>query len=55
MKLYDLFGTEKPIIGLLHLQPLPGDPGYDKEGGLKKIINAAKEELTALQDGGVVY
>ncbi len=24
----ELFGTEKPIIGLLHLKPLPGDPLY---------------------------
>ena len=24
--LKDLFATEQPIIGLLHLRPLPGDP-----------------------------
>lgn len=23
-----MFGTEKPVIGMLHLQPLPGDPLY---------------------------
>ena len=24
----DMFGVEKPIIALLHLDALPGDPGY---------------------------
>ena len=24
----ELFQTSKPIIGLLHLDPLPGDPFY---------------------------
>ena len=30
--LLELFGTEKPIIGLVHIQPLPGDPFYRGEG-----------------------
>ena len=24
----EMFGVEKPIIALLHLDALPGDPGY---------------------------
>lgn len=28
MWIHDMFGTEKPIIALLHLDALPGDPGF---------------------------
>ena len=49
----DLFGTERPIIGLMHLKPLPGDPYYDAGGGLEGIVDAARADLAALQDGGV--
>lgn len=50
--LYDLFGTEKPIIGLVHMRPLPGDPFYHGEG-MNSVITQAKADLKALQDGGV--
>lgn len=49
----ELFGTDKPIIAMLHLKPLPGDPGYDKTVGMKKVIEAAYQDLKALQEGGV--
>jgi len=49
----EVFGTEKPIIAMCHLQPLPGDPAYDRTGGMRKIIDAAREDLAALQEGGV--
>lgn len=49
----ELFGTNKPIIAMCHLQPLPGDPGYDRQGGMKKVVEAARHDLHALQDGGV--
>ena len=26
--LTDIFGVEKPVIGMVHLWPLPGAPGY---------------------------
>ena len=47
----DLFHVEKPIIAMCHLQPLPGDPYYD--GGMEKVMAAAKADLLALQEGGV--
>lgn len=53
MKLQDLFSVKKPMIALLHLLPLPGDPDYDKAGGMHKVVETAKEELSALQEGGV--
>ena len=36
--LKELFKTEKPIIGLLHLKPLPGDPFYAPGGSMDDII-----------------
>lgn len=51
--LQDMFHVEKPIIAMCHLQPLPGDPYYDKEGGMEKVIEAARLDLHALQNGDV--
>lgn len=47
----EMFGVEKPIIGLLHLDALPGDPGFC--GDMNKVLNHAKTDLIALQNGGV--
>jgi len=49
----ELFYVEKPIIGMCHLLALPGDPLYDKNGGMEKIIEYALSDITMLQDGGV--
>lgn len=49
----DLFRTEHPIIGLLHLRALPGDPFYPQNGSIDDVIEQAKKDLIALQDGGV--
>ena len=49
----DIFGIKKPVIAMCHLQALPGDPGYDKSGGMKKVVEAAKKDMLALQEGGV--
>jgi uncharacterized protein len=51
--LRDLFATYKPIIAMCHLKALPGDPGYDAEHGMDFIIEAARRDLHALQEGGV--
>lgn len=51
--LYEVFGVEKPIIGMLHLGALPGDPAYDENRGMASIIDGARRELDALQSGGV--
>ena len=39
----DMFGVEKPIIALLHLDALPGDPGYC--GDMKTVYRTRKERL----------
>ncbi len=49
---HDLFGVKKPIIGMLHLPPLPGSPVYNGEG-LKAVIERALYDLNELQEGGV--
>lgn len=51
--LNDVFDAPKPIIAMLHLTALPGDPGYDTNGGVRAIVDRAREELDALQTGGV--
>ncbi len=48
-----LFGVRKPIIAMCHLKALPGDPGYDREKGMDFIIESARQDLHALQRGGV--
>lgn len=49
----DLFGVNKPIIAMCHLRALPGDPAYDASKGLDYIIEKARADLKALQQGGV--
>ena len=41
----DIFGVKKPIIAMLHLPPLPGDPSYDEAGGIEKVLNRAMHDL----------
>lgn len=49
----ELFKVEKPIIALLHLRAMPGDPLFGPEDSMEQVIQTAREELAALQDGGV--
>lgn len=51
--LRSVFSVDKPVIAMLHLSALPGDPGFDSRAGLSAVIDRAKEELAALQEGGV--
>ncbi|MEJ2288211.1 MAG: BtpA/SgcQ family protein [Deinococcales bacterium] len=48
-----LFGVAKPIIAMAHLPPLPGSPLYDRQGGMRAIVDAVAADLEALQGGGV--
>ena len=49
----ELFGVKKPIISMLHLDPLPGDPRYVGECTVKRAVEHARRDLEALQEGGV--
>ena len=42
----EIFNTKKPIIAMCHLQAMPGDPGYDKAGGMKKVVEGAAKNCT---------
>ena len=43
--------VEKPIIGVVHLKPLPGTPLY--KGDLGEILERALKDAEALYAGGV--
>jgi membrane complex biogenesis BtpA family protein len=47
-----LFGVEKPVIGMVHLWPLPGAPGYTGYG-LAPILDQARRDADLLLEGGV--
>lgn len=49
--LEQLFGVAKPIIGVVHLLPLPGSPRWD--GQLEPLLLRAEQEAVALASGGV--
>jgi membrane complex biogenesis BtpA family protein len=51
--LNDVFPQPKPVIGMCHLQALPGDPGYNSTAGMQSVIDLARRDLEALQEGGV--
>lgn len=48
-----LFGGKKPIIAMVHLNPLPGSPLYDSQAGIVGIVEAARRDLKALQAADV--
>lgn len=50
MKLFNLFHSQKPIIGMIHLKPLIGYPGYP---GRNKVLDLVLADLRALEKGQV--
>ncbi|MCM1983341.1 photosystem I biogenesis protein BtpA [Lyngbya confervoides] len=51
MELQNIFQVPNPVIGVVHLQPLPASPRWS--GSLKAVIDRAEQEATALAAGGV--
>ncbi|HEY9642252.1 MAG TPA: BtpA/SgcQ family protein [Coleofasciculaceae cyanobacterium] len=51
MDLKQTFKTANPVIGVVHLLPLPTSPRWG--GSLKAVIDRAEQEATALASGGV--
>lgn len=51
MKFNELFPTDFPIIGCVHLNPLPGSPGYLAK--LEDIYQKAIDEAKLLAENGV--
>ena len=50
--LSDLFKVQKPVVGMVHLWPLPGAPGYSGYG-MRTIIDHALRDAGELVKGGV--
>ncbi|MFO7171954.1 MAG: BtpA/SgcQ family protein [Bacillota bacterium] len=46
-----IFGVDTPVIGMVHLKPLPGSPGW--QGDLDEVIACAVADALALERGGV--
>lgn len=51
MDLKQIFKTANPIVGVIHLLPLPTSPRWG--GSLKAVIDRAEQEAAALAAGGV--
>jgi membrane complex biogenesis BtpA family protein len=47
------FGTTRPVVGMVHLLPLPGAPGYHPDRGREAVLERARTDARALADGGV--
>jgi uncharacterized protein len=49
--LMQVLGIDKPLIGVVHLLPLPGAPGYS--GSMKKIETRAMTDAATYLEGGM--
>ena len=47
------FGTDKHIISLLHIDPLPGDVLYDYRGSMREVVEHVRQDAATLIEGGV--
>lgn len=52
VSLDSIFRTPKPLIGMIHLSPLPGSPRYN-DSGIGGAMDAALRDAKALQKGGI--
>jgi uncharacterized protein len=46
-----LFGTSRPLIGMVHLPPLPGSPRWG--GDLDAVLERVRADVEGLVDGGM--
>lgn len=45
----NVFGTDRPLVGMVHLAPLPGAPGHT---GMVHVLERARADAQALTDAG---
>jgi predicted TIM-barrel enzyme len=50
----ELFDTNKPIIAMVHMEALPGDPGYDFKKGMQWILDRVSEICFFTRNGGCI-
>ncbi len=48
-----LFGKPKAIIAMAHFPPMPGQPLYDGDGGVQRLLDAVGRDVEVLADSGV--
>jgi membrane complex biogenesis BtpA family protein len=48
-----VFGAEKPVVGMVHLPPLPGAPRFDADAGRDHLHEVARRDARRLAEGGV--
>ncbi|MCL2368511.1 MAG: BtpA/SgcQ family protein [Oscillospiraceae bacterium] len=53
MWIKELFDGRKPVIGMVHLDALPGTAMYDSGEGLEGIIRKARLDYDSLTEGGI--
>ena len=51
-KFQQIFGSRKPVIGMIHLAAMPGTPLFDDQSGVAGMLAAARADLAALQAAG---
>ena len=51
LSLNDLFSVSRPLIGMVHLAPLPGSPGWG--GSMEAVIERAVRDAEALTAAGL--
>jgi len=52
--IFDFFGDKrKVVVAMAHIGALPGSPLYDRDGGMKKLIDEVRRDIEQLQAGGV--
>lgn len=48
-----ILGVVKPLIGVIHLLALPGSSSFDREAGMKPIVDAARHDVLTCVEAGV--
>ena len=51
--LKDTFGTNKPVIAMVHFPGLPGRPQHNRAAGRAHLVDVIGHDLTVLQEAGV--
>jgi membrane complex biogenesis BtpA family protein len=49
----EMFKVRWPVIGMAHVPALPGTPRYDREAGINGLIKSVRQDVKALEDGGI--
>ena len=51
MRVFEMLGKRKAVLGMVHLPPLPGTP-FHEEGSFARTLEIAVDSARALAEGG---